>query len=189
MPYPISENKESLFSLKTSPPLQKIRYKNFRALTIEDHQPQEIYNFLKNLNHLQKFMKGVEEILPLSAHQFHWSMKLKTGLYLEWDVEITENIPGAMICWESLPQSPLDTKGVVLFNKSPDSTGTIISVSMDCDLPGKSVTGFAAILTGNDPDNMIQENLHRLKAYLETGEIPTILGQSSGREEKLIIKH
>lgn len=190
MPYPIfSENQEPLFPLHTHPTLQQVRYKNFRSITIEDHQPQEIYNFLKDYQNLQKTMKGVEEIRPLSSQQFHWRIRLKTGLYMEWDVEIVEDIPNTMIRWQSLPQSNIDTKGIVIFSKSPTSTGTIISVSLDCDLPSGSVTGFAAILTGDDPSNMIQANLHRLKAYLETGEIPTIIGQSSGREDRTATKH
>lgn len=189
MSYLISENKEPLFPLKTTPTLQQLKYKNFRSITIEDHQPQDIYTFLKDFNHLKRFMKGVEEIRPLSNQQFHWKIRLKTGLFVEWDVEIIEDVPNSMIRWHSLPQSNIDTKGVIWLTKAPNSTGTVVSISMDCDLPGGSVTGFAAIITGDDPNNLIQTNLHRLKAYLETGEIPTIQGQSSGREDRSITKH
>jgi len=201
MTYPITENNKSKNELKNelkkelpsrsfvAPEPQYLRYKNYRAISIEDRHPQEVYEFFRNFDNLQRYMKGIEEIKVVSFHQSHWKIRLKTGLSLEWDVEIVEEIPGVMLRWQSLPQSHVNSQGVVLFTKALSSTGTVVSVSMDCDLPGGKMTGLAAMLTGDDPNSLIQNNLRRLKAYMETGEIPTTQGQSSGREDTSITEH
>jgi uncharacterized membrane protein len=60
---------------------------------------------------------------------------------------------------------------------------------MDYSVPGGKLTEFLTFFSGESPDILILTNLHRLKAFLETGEIPTTEGQSSGREIEQDLKH
>ena len=56
-------------------------------------------------------------------------------------------------------------------------------MNMDYSVPGGKITELIAKMRGEDPDSLAIINLKRLKAFLETGEIATIEGQPSGREE------
>ncbi len=128
-------------------------------------------------------MKGILSVSENTARRSHWVAQLKSGLKTEWDAEITHEVPGSMMSWESIKGSQVKTRGTIWFTQCPLNRGTVVSLSMDYDIPGGVLTEWATMLTGEDPDSLAITNLHRLKAYLETGEIPTIDGQSSGREE------
>lgn len=62
--------------------------------------------------------------------------------------------------------------------------GTVIALEADYELPGGKLQEWLRMFSGNDPDTVMQVQLKRLKAFLETGEIPTTVGQPSGREEE-----
>jgi hypothetical protein len=54
---------------------------------------------------------------------------------------------------------------------------------MNYSIPGGKLTEWTTLFSGEDPDTLTITNLKRLKAFLETGEIPTTKGQTSGRKE------
>lgn len=156
--------------------------KSYRSILIEDHRPDDIYQFFRNLENLSYFMKGIQTVRVDSPVRSHWVVQLKSGTKIEWDAEIFDEIPGIMISWQSLPQSEVVTSGSIWFSKAPRGKGTIVNLAMDYDLPNGKDTELSTLFAGEDPDSLALTNLHRLKAYLETGEVPTTEGQSSGRE-------
>lgn len=83
------------------------------------------------------------------------------------------------ISWETSPDSKVRGTLTFLLKKAPGNRGTIISAEATFD-----------ILKTNDADPSVFMNifLKRMKALVETGEIPTTTGQPSGREE-LISSH
>ncbi|CAN5804132.1 hypothetical protein BH18ACI4_BH18ACI4_13640 [soil metagenome] len=54
---------------------------------------------------------------------------------------------------------------------------------MNYNVPGGRVMAALARLFGQAPEQLVTEDLRRLKQIMETGEIATIEGQSSGRVE------
>lgn len=157
--------------------------KSRRAITIDGHAPAEVFQFWRNFQNLPHFMKGVSRIDNVAAGQTHWLVELPSGIRATWNAEITEEEPGVMIAWRSLPDSQVTTSGSVWFTATPDGKGTVVTLSMDYEIMGGRMSELATLLMGEDPDTLVRTNLRRLKAYLETGEIPTVEGQPSGREE------
>ena len=147
-------------------------------------QPQNmIFDFFRDFSNLSTFMKDLKEVQILSKKKSHWVIQLKSGLKVEWDAEITAEKPGEMISWQSLKGSAIETMGSVWFSPAPGTRGTVVSLYLDFKIPGGKLAELATLMTGESPQALAFTNLRRLKAYLETGEIPTIQGQSSGREE------
>lgn len=144
----------------------------------------EIFAFWRDFKNLTLFMKDIKDIRIISAKKSHWTVALKSGLKAEWDAEITAERVNEMIAWKSLKGSEVETSGSVWFSPAPGDRGTVVSLIMDYSVPGGKLTELLTKITGEDPDSLAFINLRRLKAYLETGEIPTTEGQSSGREEK-----
>lgn len=166
--------------------------KTQRAITIEDHTPEDVFDFWRNFHNLSYFMKGITSIEVLSPIKSRWTAKSKSGLELQWEAAITEEVPGRLIAWKSLPGSSVKIEGTVHFsaeNHSEDEPRAVVRLSMNYELPGGQLTEFATSLMAEDPDTLVQVNLRRLKAYLETGEVPTTEGQSSGEHEEDTIKH
>ncbi len=156
--------------------------KSRHAITILRSREQ-VFAFWRNFENLATFMKDVKRIQSISPERSHWEIELKSGQSAEWDAEITEEAYGELIAWQSLKGSSVTTSGRVIFEDSPDGRGTVVRLSMDYSIPGGKLTEWATFFRGEDPDTLTITNLKRFKALMETGEIPTIEGQPSGRDE------
>lgn len=157
--------------------------KSRRATTVYGKAPAEVFQFWRNFKNLPLFMKGLSQVQAVSAGETKWMVELPSGIKASWNASITEEEPGTMLAWKSLPDSQVTTSGSVWFTPSPDGRGTVVTLSMDYEIMGGRLSELATMLMGEDPDTLVQTNLRRMKAYLETGEIPTTEGQPSGREE------
>lgn len=146
--------------------------------------PEEVFAFWRKLSNLPLFMKDLSSVIEVSPKKSHWTVTLKSGVQTEWDAVITHEEPGQMIAWESVEDSDIHTQGTVWFLRAPANLGTEVTLMMNYEVPGGQLTEIATALVGESPDLLVQTNLRRLKAYLETGEIPTIDGQPSGREDE-----
>lgn len=152
------------------------------AVTIK-REPLEVFKFFRDFENLPFFMKDLTAVSVLSATRSHWVVVLKSGAKVEWDAEIINEVPGQSISWVSLEGSPVSTRGTVTFNPAPENLGTVVSLYMDYSIPGGKLSEFALLFTGETPELLVLNNLKRLKALLETGEVPTTEGQTSGRDE------
>jgi uncharacterized membrane protein len=162
---------------------------HFYAVTI-DRAPMDVFNFFRNFENLPLFMKDLTLVEVFSDKRSRWRVALKSGAKVEWDAEIINEIPGRSISWRSLEDSSVKTLGTVNFATAPAGLGTVVSLNMEYSIPGGKLTEFALLFTGETPEMLVLTNLKRLKALLETGEIPTTEGQPSGRdEESTVLKH
>jgi uncharacterized membrane protein len=164
------------------------------AVTIGRPQA-EVFRFWRNFENLAQFMKDVESVEVLSDKKSRWEIQIKSGPFKNrtatWDAEIVKERAFEMISWKTLPDSEVQMTGSIWFSPAPAGRGTIVSLDMDISPPGGKLTEFVTAFTGESPNLLIQNNLARFKALMETGEVPTTEGQSSGREEnsEIIRKH
>lgn len=172
----------------TSEPSKKSRGR-FYADDVSRHAvtigiPQEqVFAFWRNLKNLSYFMKDVKNISVISDNESHWVLELKNGYQVEWDAVVVSERQNEMITWKSVEGSDIETSGSVWFSPAPAGRGTVVSLILDYKILGGKLTELATLFTLESPDALAHINLRRLKAFLETGEVPTIEGQPSGREE------
>lgn len=152
---------------------------------IIDRSPAEIYTFFRNFSNLPYFMKDLVSLTVRSETVSHWVVQLEHGPKVEWDAEIIEEKYAEMIAWKTIGKTEVQQAGSIWFSKAPHERGTIVRLHMAYTIPAGRVGKIATQLVGEDPDSIILTNLSRLKAYLETGEVPTTKGQPSGRNEDL----
>ena len=98
---------------------------------------------------------------------------------VEWDARIINEVENKVIGWQSLEGSMVATAGSVNFEETP--RGTTVRVNFQYNPPGGKIGAAVARLFGEEPNQTVREDLRRLKRLLETGEVPTIQGQPSGR--------
>lgn len=131
-----------------------------RAVTI-DKPAREVYDYWRRLENLPQFMSWVESVRDLGDGHSHWVVNTPVGVRLEYDAEITEDVPGRRIAWRSLPGATVPNRGMVTFVDAPGDRGTEVIVELEVAAPlGKTVA--AAEAAGD---------LRRLKQVLEIGEI------------------
>jgi len=144
---------------------------------------QEVYEFWRRLSNLPRFMKNVESVTEIDDQHSHWVVKAPAGRKVEWHAAIHNEIPGELIAWRSMPGADVDNAGSVWFREAPAGRGTEVKVELQYNPPAGALGAVFASLWGKEPSQQIQEDLHRLKAILEAGEVPTTEGQPTGKAE------
>ncbi|OWW22078.1 SRPBCC family protein [Noviherbaspirillum denitrificans] len=142
--------------------------------------PEECYRFWHDFASFPRFMKHLESVEITGGNRMHWKAKAPVGSSVEWDAELVADEPGRLLAWRSLPGSQVDNEGVVRFEPAPDGRGTILRVMMRYTPPGGIAGALVAKMFGEEPSQQIDEDLRRFKWLIETGEIPTTVGQSAG---------
>jgi uncharacterized membrane protein len=158
-----------------------------RTTTINASREQ-VYAFWRNLENLPRFMKHVQCVRQVDDLHSHWIVEGPAGQKIEWDAEIINEIPNELLAWRSLPGASVDNAGSVRFEHATAGRGTKVTVSLQYEPPAGQVGVVLAKLLGTDPEQEVDMELHRLKNIIETGEIPTCIGQPSGRADDQV-KH
>ena len=151
-----------------------------KSVTI-NKAPEELYRFWRNFENLPRFMNHLESVKNISPDRSHWVAKGPAGSSVEWDAEIYNEKEGELIAWRSLEGSDVDNAGSVRFESATGGRGTTVRVSLRYDPPGGIVGAAVARLFGENPEQQIEEDLRRFKQLMETGEVATTEGQTSGR--------
>ena len=97
--------------------------------------------------------------------------KAPAGTTVEWDAEITKDVPGQLIAWRSVEGADVENSGVVRFDRAPGGRGTEVRVELVYDPPGGLLGAGVAKLFGEEPGQQIKGDLYRFKQVMETGEV------------------
>lgn len=150
-----------------------------RSCTVQ-HTPQILYGFWRQFSNLPRIMSHVLSVTETSATESHWVVTGPANRTVEWDAVVTEEIPDRLIAWRTNGNPWVDHAGSVQFNPAPGGRGTEVRVSLEYHPPGGKLGDLGLKLLAKDPGEQIAQDLHRFKALLETGEIPTTQGQPVG---------
>ena len=149
-----------------------------KALTI-NKSPAELYEFWRNFENLPIFMRHLESVTKTDENNSHWKAKAPLGQSVEWDAEVTSDIPNQRIGWKSLEGAFIPNSGVVEFLPTRDR-GTEMKVTLTYEAPGGKLGEWIAWALGEEPSIQIAEDLRRFKSLMETGLIMKTEGQPSG---------
>jgi uncharacterized membrane protein len=142
--------------------------------------PMKAYRLYRNFEDLPLFMYHLESVTKINERQYRWIALGPMGVPIRWDVEIVDEREGEFISWRTLPGSDVTAEGSVRFQNAQGNRGTVImAISRYDSLVGR-IGHAVAKLFGKDPSFLMRQDLRRFKALVETGEIPTIDGQTHG---------
>jgi len=142
----------------------------------------EVFRFWRNLENLPQFMRHLESVAVREEGISHWVAKGPAGSKVEWDARIINEVDNKVIGWQSLKGSTIATAGSVNFDETPH--GTRVRVHLQYNPPAGRLGALVARIFGEEPNQTVREDLRRFKQLMETGEIPTTKGQSSGRRAR-----
>lgn len=142
--------------------------------------PEELYRFWRDFKNLPRIMDHIESVVVQDDKRSHWMAKAPAGYKIEWNAEIINDEPDKLIAWRSLPEATVPNSGSVRFAAAPADRGTEVHVVIDYIPPAGRIGWLVARLFGQEPKQQVQEDLRRFKQFMETGEVPTIEGQSAG---------
>jgi len=153
-----------------------------KAITI-GRTPSEVYGYWRQLENLPRFMRHLESVVELGDGRSHWVATAPLGASVEWDAEITEDIPGQRLSWTSVAGADVRHAGTVRFVPAPGQRGTEVHVELTYQPPAGPVGVASANLFGEGPEQQVGEALRRLKQVMETGRVA--VSEATGGERRL----
>jgi ElaB/YqjD/DUF883 family membrane-anchored ribosome-binding protein len=136
---------------------------------------EKVYSFW-HLENLPRFMRNVKSVKVKDNLHSSWVVKAPDGKTVTWDAEIIEQRENEMISWRSVPGSELENAGSVWFTPVPGGQATIVRVELKYIPPGGKTGELAARLFGRGAGSQLADDLRRLKALLEIGQLPDEAG-------------
>src|SRR5215217_6013963 len=85
---------------------------------------EEVYRLWRDIATFPTFMYHLESVTVLDQKRSHWVAKAPAHTTVEWDAEITDDVPGDRVAWRSLAGSSIETDGQVRFRPAPGDRGT-----------------------------------------------------------------
>jgi uncharacterized membrane protein len=148
--------------------------------------PEEAYRFWLDLENLPRFMSHLQSVRKIDDRRSEWTARGPMQLRVTWTAEITDRRENEWIVWRSEPGSLFRNSGSVQFRPAPGNRGTEVTAALRYEPPAGAAGKTFARLFGKDPSQAIFEDLRHFKQLIETGEIPTTVGQPHGRRSKLV---
>jgi uncharacterized membrane protein len=156
-----------------------------RGSVLLNCSPEEAYSRYRNFEDLPTFMRHLESVTKIGDKQYRWVARGPLATPVQWDAEVFDEQIGESISWRSLPNSPVSMQGSVRFTTAPANRGTYLTSVTHFNHPASNLARTFAKLLGKDPNFLMQQDLRRFKALIETGEIPTTEGQAHGSRSAL----
>lgn len=153
-----------------------------KCITV-NRSADECYRFWRDFENFPRFMQHLESVEAMDGARSHWVAKGPAGTSIEWDADITADQEGELLAWSSTADAAVQNAGMVRFERAPGDRGTVVWIDMQYKPPGGKAGAAVARLFGEEPSQQIDEDLRRFKWLIETGEIPTNIGQASGRRD------
>ncbi len=139
--------------------------------SIDVHAPvEQVFETLSHYENFPQFMSNVREVRVREDGSSHWKVAGPAGQPVEWDAVTTQLVPNELMAWKTMPGSAVEHAGLIRFERVDD--GTRLDVKMSYNPPGGTLGHTIARLFGADPKSELDEDLLRLKTYLETGKTP-----------------
>lgn len=150
-----------------------------------NRSPVECYRFWRDFENFPRFMPHVEQIEPVDATHSRWLVRGPLGHRFQWHAELTSDVPAQQLGWQTMAGSDIAHTGLVRFSPVPGNRGTRIAVEFTYHPPLGKAGVMLARMTGEEPSQQVSEDLRRFKQLIETGEIPTTIGQPAGRRSAI----
>jgi uncharacterized membrane protein len=127
---------------------------------------EQVYAYWRDFSHFPSFMPDVKEVRVTGPTTSHWVVAGPLGKTVEWDAEITEDIPNQRIAWTSVGDADVDNAGAVRFDGRGGTTG--LEVSLDYEPPAGKAGELVAELF-KDPDKQVERAVESFRKVVQAG--------------------
>ncbi len=139
--------------------------------------PESVYDVWSRYENFPHFMSHVIEVRDLGNQRSHWVVQGPAGSEVEFDAQLTASDRPRRLAWQSEPGARVHSEGMVTL--MPHGSGTRATVRMSWKPPAGALGQGIAVLTGADPETALDEDLQRMKQFIERG-LPARAGGAAG---------
>jgi uncharacterized membrane protein len=131
---------------------------------------EHVFETFSQLERFPELMTHVREVHVRGDGTSQWVVEGPAGRTISWEAVTTRLEPNRLIAWRTLPGSAVDHAGLLRFESTPG--GTRVFVTMSYTPPAGALGHAVARLFGADPKSELNDDLMRMKVFLETGRRP-----------------
>jgi len=142
-----------------------------------DASPDEVYDLWANYENFPRFMSHLVEVRDLGRRRSHWVVKGPGGTEFAWNSVLTEQSRPHRMAWRSEPGAEIPQSGSIQFE--PHRGGTHVTVRMSYTPPAGVLGHGLATLLGSDPKSRMDDDLARMKSFIERGAVPRVPADES----------
>jgi uncharacterized membrane protein len=96
---------------------------SLHTTVVVDRPVREMFALCSNFENFPRVVGALRGVTDFDDGRSRWAIAKASGEILEWDVVVTKYVPGQVIAWESAPNAPVESNGVVRFAPDgPDRT-------------------------------------------------------------------
>jgi len=144
---------------------------NIRTKLLIARPREEVYAFWRQLGNLPLFMQHLVKVDEQDSIHSRWIARGPGGIgTVEWEAEIMKEEPGRLLGWRSIANSMIATAGRLTFEDAANG-GTYVEVNISYRPPAGYVGTGLAWLLNVAFERMIEEDIYRVKEFLESGEL------------------
>jgi uncharacterized membrane protein len=129
---------------------------------------EQVFQAFSQLERFPEFMKHVREVHVRGDGTSQWMVEGPAGGTISWEAVTTRLEPDRLIAWRTLPGSAVEHAGLLRFEPT-EAGGTRVLVTMSYTPPAGALGHAVARLFGTDPKSELDDDLLRMKVFLETG--------------------
>jgi uncharacterized membrane protein len=162
----------------TNMPLQRwLGFTGVRGMTVHIHKTvrvnapvDQVFQTLSVYENYPRFMRNVRSVELHPDGRTRWCVAGPAGMSLEWESVTTEFEMNRLLAWRTTDSTPIQHAGTMRFEAV--NGGTRVDIQMSYCPPGGALGHAVAALFGADPKSELDQELLRLKSFLETGKTP-----------------
>lgn len=135
---------------------------------------EDVFALWDDFENFPSFMSHVLRVRRLTTgdgNRWRWTVQGPRGTRTEFDATLTAREENRLIAWQTDEAAAVQHSGVVKFIGNGDGT-TTVDVKMAYNPIGGALGHAVARLLGADPKHQMDDDLLRMKTYLETGRAP-----------------
>ncbi len=139
---------------------------------------EHVYDLFAHPENFPRFMRNVREVEDIGGGRSRWTVAGPMGAPIRFEAVRTQEAPHDVLAWRSEPGSAVGHAGRIKFQRTPEG-GTRVDIHMTYSPPAGAAGHVVASLFGADPKTEMDEDLLRMKTFLETGKEPHDAAASS----------
>lgn len=138
-----------------------------------DRPVEQVFAFCANFENFPKFIGALREVRDNGDGRSHWCATTPSGGTIEWNATTTKFVTNSVIGWSSVPNSPIETTGLVRF--SPEGKSTCVRVALSYRVYDGSMVDALVALTSPTRARALEADIRGMDAQIAPLEVPSSL--------------
>jgi len=141
---------------------------------------EELYELWRDPEAFSRTMGHVADVTTSDGERYGWTTTGPGGREFSWETVVVDAEPGERLTWATTAAT-LPVAATVDLRPAPGDRGTVVTLTVTADPPGGRIGEALFDRLELIPEMLVGRALARFKSLAESGEIPTLGTNPSGR--------